>query len=87
MYLQVALIDFKIIGSNFRNQNFKREIAESLLIRDTRSSLNPLTANPTKWPNTLKQFVAKLLTNFLSVFDHFVKLALKDLTRKTCQLY
>ena len=41
---------------------------------------NPLSANPTKWSNTLKQFVAKLPTNFLSVFDHFVKLAFKGLT-------
>ena len=40
---------------------------------------NPLSANPTKWSNTLKQFVAKLLTNCLSVFDHFVKLVLKGL--------
>ena len=40
---------------------------------------NPLSANPTKWPNTLKQFVGKLLTNCLSVFDQFVKLALKGL--------
>ena len=45
--------------------------------------LNPLSANPTKWPNTLKQFVSKLLTNFLSVFVHFVKLALKGLTQHT----
>ena len=36
----VALSDFKIIGSNFQNQKFKRKIAESLLIRETRSSLN-----------------------------------------------
>ena len=41
--------------------------------------LNPLSANPTKWPNALKQFVGKLPTNYLSVFDHFVKLALKRL--------
>ena len=40
---------------------------------------NPLSANPTKWPNTLKQFVRKLLTNCLSVFDHFVNSALKGL--------
>ena len=40
---------------------------------------NPLSANPTKWSNTLKQFVGKLPTNYLSVFDHFVKLALKGL--------
>ena len=35
--------------------------------------------NPTKWPNTFKQFVGKLPTNFLSVFGHFVNLALKGL--------
>ena len=39
--------------------------------------LNPLSANSTKWSNTLKQFVSNLLTNCFSVFDHFVKLALK----------
>ena len=41
--------------------------------------LNPLMANITKWSNTLKQFVGKLATNCLSVFDHFVGLALKEL--------
>ena len=40
---------------------------------------NPLSANPTKWSNTLKQFVGNSPTNCLSVFDHFVKLALKGL--------
>ena len=40
--------------------------------------LNPLRANPTKWSNTLKQFVGNL-PNCLSVFDHFVILALKGL--------
>ena len=43
------------------------------------SKLNPLSANPTKWSNTLKQFAGKLPTNCLSVFDHFVDLALKGL--------
>ena len=42
-------------------------------------SLNPLSANFTKWSNTLKQFVGKLPTNCLSVFDHFVGLGLKGL--------
>ena len=42
--------------------------------------INPLSANFTKWSNTLKQFVGKLPTNCLSVFDHFVGLALKRLT-------
>ena len=41
---------------------------------------NPLNANPTKWPNILKQFVGKLPTNCLSVFGHFVNLALKGLS-------
>ena len=36
------------------------------------SIINPLSGNPTKWPNTLKQC--------LTVFDHFVGLALKGLT-------
>ena len=40
---------------------------------------NPLSANPTKWPNTLKQFAGKLPTNCLSMFGHFVNLALKGL--------
>ena len=41
--------------------------------------LNPLSSNHTKWSNTLKQFVGNLPTNCLSVFDHFVGLALKEL--------
>ena len=43
------------------------------------SLINPLSANPTKWSNTLKQFVGKFPTNCLSVFDHFVGLALEGL--------
>ena len=45
---------------------------------------NPLSANPTKWPNTLKNFVGKLPTNCLSVFGHFVKLAFKGLRNLGC---
>ena len=41
--------------------------------------INPLSANPTKWSNTLKQFLGKLPTNCLSVLNHFVKLAFKGL--------
>ena len=33
---------------------------------------NPLSTNPTKWSNTLKQFVA-------NEFDHFVRLVLKNI--------
>ena len=39
--------------------------------------VNPLSANFTKWANTLKQFVGNLPTNCLNVFGHFVGLALK----------
>ena len=50
---------------------------------DQNLQVNPLSANPTKWSNTLKQFVGNLLTNCLSVFNHFVGLALKGLTLKS----
>ena len=49
--------------------------------------VNPLRANPIKWSNTLKQFVGKLPTNYLSVFDHFVELALKELKSDDMQEY
>ena len=42
-------------------------------------NFNPSSVNPTKWSNTLTQFVCKLPTSCLSVFDHFVRLALKAL--------
>ena len=44
----------------------------------------PLSANFTKWSNILKQFVAKLPTNCLSVFDHFVGLAVKGVRINCC---
>ena len=34
----------------------------------------PLSTSHTKWSNTFKEFVDKLPTNCLSVFDHFVGL-------------
>ena len=40
---------------------------------------NPLSANPEKWSNTLKQIVGNLPTICLSVFDHFMNLALKGI--------
>ena len=44
--------------------------------------INHLSANFTKWSNLLKQFIANLPTNCLSVFDHFVGLALKGLKKQ-----
>ena len=48
---------------------------------------NLLTANPTKWSNTFKQFFGNLPTNRLSMFDHFVKLALKGLRNYTIKFF
>ena len=42
-------------------------------------AVNPLSANPTKWSNTLRKIVGNFLTSYLTVFDHFVELALKGL--------
>ena len=41
--------------------------------------INPLSANITKWSNTLKQFGSNLPTNCSNVFDHCVILVLKGL--------
>ena len=47
--------------------------------------LNSLNTNP-KWPNT--QTIRRLLpTNCLSVFDHFVRLALKELKRMSIKTF
>ena len=53
------------------NENFRRN--------GLKVEFNPLGTNPTKWSNALKQFVRNLLTICLSVFKHFVRLALKGL--------
>ena len=42
-------------------------------------NFNLLSADIRKWSNTLKKSVGKFRTNCLSVFDHFVGLALKGL--------
>ena len=41
---------------------------------NTKPIINTLSANPSKWSKTLKQFVGNL-----RVFDHFMNLALKGL--------
>ena len=53
---------------NLNAENLKYQI--SVLQREN-TFVNPLSANPTEWSDTL--------TNCLSVFDHFVRLALKGL--------
>ena len=70
-------MEFRRMWDNWKDQ---KDLKLSFLeIFSTPNLLNFLSANPTKWPNTVKQFVGNLLTNCLSVFDHFVKLALKRL--------
>ena len=54
-------------------------VIRAIEIHQMEICLNPLTVNPTQWSNTLKQFVDKLPTNCLSVFDNFVGLVLKGL--------
>ena len=74
-------------NQTFKNQNqlFEKQKAKTLkCITGFKASkrlnaLNPLSDNPTKWSNTLKQFDGNLLMNCLSVFYHFVKLALEGL--------
>ena len=60
--------------------SIEKIILKALIESDTnheefRLVINPLSATPTKWSNAL------LPTNCLSVFDHFVGLALKGLMR------
>ena len=56
-------------------------IKEQTKVLKRKLNFNPLSANPTKWSNTLKQNVGNFPTNCLRVFDHFVKLAFKELIR------
>ena len=61
------------LNKRYKSKTNRTEL--TLLVTKTR--INPL--NLTTWSNTLKQFVDNLLTNCLSMFDHFVGLALKGL--------
>ena len=60
----------------YQSSHYEIEILKFVFIQ---LLINPLSANPTKWSNALKQFVSNLPTNCLSVFDHFMNLALKGL--------
>ena len=65
---------------SYRNQSVDlhcKSVDQFLYYRNI--DLNPLSANHTKWLNTLKTIRRQQPTNCLSVFDHFVGLALKGL--------
>ena len=71
--LQIKAMSWLICNTTCKNQSQRSSPKFA-------SSINPLSANPTKWLNTPKQSLGNLPTNCLSVFDHFVKLALKGLS-------
>ena len=52
---------------------------DPFIFRENLDSLNSLSANHTKWSDTLKQFFSNLPTNYLTVFDDFVGLAFEGL--------
>ena len=68
---------------NMKNPSCSQFEKAFVTVLDNHVPPNPLSAKITKWSNTLKQFVAKLPTNCLSVFDHFVGLALKGFKRNS----
>ena len=70
MKVLLSLICFKVAKTHISYFQFTDFI---------RSFFNPFSVNFTKWSNTLEEFVDNLPTNCLSVFDHFVGLALKGL--------
>ena len=75
----VILIFFEFLENGKPFQIPFRIYIKSKLVAIIDHSLNPLSANPEKWSNTLKQIVGNLPTICLSVFDHFMDLALKGL--------
>ena len=59
-------------------QIFEEDVSKATFFKLS-PSFNPSSINPTKWSDTLKQSVSKLIANCLNVFDHFVILAVKVL--------
>ena len=76
--VSITLEPFLCSASNFSSE-YRMYNSITLAKFETIQKFNPLSANFTKWPNTLKQFVGNLPTNCLSVLGHFVALALKGL--------
>ena len=90
-FVKMLKIDSFPFGSNSQNSYVSVKSALNVLLEteehvaNAMFYVNPFIAKFTKWSNTLKQFVRKLPTNCLSVFDHFVGLALKGLIKATQQ--
>ena len=76
----VLLVKIVILGGKIGlNAKFVNIGSMNVILWPKLLLINPLSANPTKWSNTLKQFVGELPANCLSALDHFVGLALKGL--------
>ena len=56
------------------------EAENEIFFKKSFANINLLSANPTKWSNTLSHSVGNLPTNCLSVFSHFVGLALTNVS-------
>ena len=83
--LEFKVRDFSFCEKKIKTLNWKS--LKTFPLHFVKNVFNPLSSNPTKWTSTLKQFVGKLPTNCLSVFDHFVKLELKGLRHKEIILH
>ena len=72
-------------GQQFIRKMDEQELSKRIKLHYLSRSVQPISisnslrANPTKWSNTLKQFVGKMPTNCLSLFEHFMALELKEL--------
>ena len=72
--LAKGIIDIQLLQ---KKHIYETHIMQKIYWYELEKLLNPLSANPTKWSYILKQF--SFPPNCLSVFDHFVRLALKGL--------
>ena len=71
-----AVFSIIVLSNKKRYSSFLKKV---FVFQKVCFKVNPLSAKFIKWSNTLKQFVGKLPTNCLSVFDHFLGLPLKGL--------
>ena len=72
-------LDFiRRLGSIFFTWHFT--MLEKMLLRPWIGYFNTLSANPTKWSNTLKQLVGNSRLIVWVCFDHFLGLALEGIT-------
>ena len=77
-YSDILIFKTKLIQENVLLIYYLKSVVTNCFYLEN-DTLKPLSANPTKWSNTLEQFVGKFPTNCLSASDHFVGLALKVL--------